>query len=113
MPESFKAFCKMVSLTAANTSRMFVVSVAWVKLDERQQIIFPIIQRRDFSLWVKIELSAIDLIETPQQVLGRLVDITTSGIVREVIAEWRPRQFVFEQIHFVQEQNDASSREPP
>lgn len=28
MPESFKAFCKMVSLTAANTNRMFVVSVA-------------------------------------------------------------------------------------
>lgn len=28
MPESFKAFCNIVSLTAAKTSRMFVVSVA-------------------------------------------------------------------------------------
>lgn len=28
MPESFNAFCRMVSLTAANTKRMFVVSVA-------------------------------------------------------------------------------------
>ena len=28
MPESFRAFCKMVSLTAAKTSRIFVVSVA-------------------------------------------------------------------------------------
>ena len=28
IPESFNAFCRMVSLTAANTKRMFVVSVA-------------------------------------------------------------------------------------
>lgn len=32
MPESFRAFCRIVSLTAANTSRMFVVSVACVRL---------------------------------------------------------------------------------
>lgn len=32
IPESFKAFCKMVSLTAAKTSRMFEVSVACVRL---------------------------------------------------------------------------------
>jgi hypothetical protein len=32
MPESFKAFCNIVSLTAANTRRIFVVSVACVKL---------------------------------------------------------------------------------
>jgi hypothetical protein len=32
MPESFKAFCNMVSLTAAKTRRIFDVSVAWVKL---------------------------------------------------------------------------------
>jgi hypothetical protein len=31
MPESFKAFCNIVSFTAANTSRIFVVSVACVK----------------------------------------------------------------------------------
>lgn len=34
MPESFSAFCKIVSLTAANTSRMFVVSVACVRLEK-------------------------------------------------------------------------------
>jgi len=33
MPESFKAFCRIVSFTAAKTSLMFVVSVACVKLD--------------------------------------------------------------------------------
>ena len=32
IPESFRAFCRMVSLTAANTSRIFVVSVACVRL---------------------------------------------------------------------------------
>jgi hypothetical protein len=32
IPESFKAFCSMVSFTAAKTSRIFDVSVACVKL---------------------------------------------------------------------------------
>ena len=32
MPESARALCRMVSLTAAKTSRMFEVSVAWVRL---------------------------------------------------------------------------------
>lgn len=33
MPESFSAFCRIVSFTAANTSLIFDVSVACVKLD--------------------------------------------------------------------------------
>ena len=32
MPESFNAFCNIVSLTAAKTSRMLDVSVACVRL---------------------------------------------------------------------------------
>ena len=32
MPESARALCSIVSLTAAKTSRMFDVSVAWVRL---------------------------------------------------------------------------------
>ena len=32
IPESFKAFCSIVSLTAAKTSRMLDVSVACVRL---------------------------------------------------------------------------------
>lgn len=32
IPESFKAFCRIVSLTAAKTKRIFEVSVAWVRL---------------------------------------------------------------------------------
>ena len=37
IPESFKAFCKIVSLTAAKTSRMLVVSVAWVRLKVKEE----------------------------------------------------------------------------
>lgn len=37
MPESFNAFCNIVSLTAANTSRIFVVSVACVKLNRTSE----------------------------------------------------------------------------
>lgn len=33
MPESARALCRMVSLTAAKTRRMLDVSVAWVRLD--------------------------------------------------------------------------------
>lgn len=33
IPESFNAFCSIVSLTAAKTSRTFEVSVACVRLD--------------------------------------------------------------------------------
>lgn len=35
IPESLNAFCRMVSFTAAKTRRIFVVSVAWVKLAKR------------------------------------------------------------------------------
>lgn len=35
IPEAFKAFCMIVSFTAAKTSRIFVVSVACVRLRKR------------------------------------------------------------------------------
>ena len=37
MPESLRAFCNIVSFTAAKTSRIFDVSVACVRLDGGQQ----------------------------------------------------------------------------
>ena len=37
IPESFSAFCRIVSFTAANTNRIFDVSVACVRLDDRDQ----------------------------------------------------------------------------
>jgi hypothetical protein len=39
MPESFSALFKIVSFTAAKTSRIFDVSVAWVKLEFCQPMV--------------------------------------------------------------------------
>ena len=38
IPDAFRAFCIIVSFTAANTSRIFVVSVACVRLKAPSQI---------------------------------------------------------------------------
>lgn len=46
MPESLRAFCNMVSLTAANTSRIFEVSVACVRLLSVKGVVLRDIQRR-------------------------------------------------------------------
>ena len=65
MPESFNAFCNIVSLTAANTSLMFDVSVACVKLgrisahDEKSGSIQD-------SLRIQVEVCSVDLIESPE-----------------------------------------------
>jgi hypothetical protein len=37
IPESLSAFCNIVSFTAANTSLMLLVSVAWVRLFTHKQ----------------------------------------------------------------------------
>lgn len=39
MPDSISAFCSIVSLTAAKTSRILEVSVAWVRLFEEENIL--------------------------------------------------------------------------
>lgn len=46
MPESFSAFCSIVSLTAANTRRMFVVSVACVKLCKSDRVVILLKKER-------------------------------------------------------------------
>ncbi len=75
----------MVSLTAAKTRRMLVVSVAWVRLalGERDE------QKRDAGsvLRVEVEICTVDLIESPEQVLGRSVHIIATRVVGEIVAE--------------------------
>lgn len=63
MPESLRAFCRIVSFTAAKTSRMFVVSVACVRLVGVSGLIFLL---RVHLLRIEVELSAVDLVEPPQ-----------------------------------------------
>lgn len=111
MPESFRAFWRMVSLTAAKTSRIFDVSVACVRLDMINTNTC-LIQGRCHLLRIQIEVCPIHLVESPQEVLRRPVDVVTTRVVREVIAQGRFRKFRSEEIDFVQEQDDGCSHEP-
>ena len=89
IPESLSAFCRIVSLTAAKTRRILLVSVACVKLDRH-------VSDRERPIWlgivnilrVEIQMSSVNLVESPQQVLGSFVDIVASRVVREIVPQW-------------------------
>lgn len=53
-------------------------------------------------LWVKIQMSPIDLVESPQQVFRRSIDIVPSRVVGEVIAQWTSLQLSLEEIDLVE-----------
>jgi hypothetical protein len=53
MPESFNAFCNIVSFTAAKTSRIFEVSVACVRLHP--------VSMKSSSLWKEMLTEGINL----------------------------------------------------
>jgi hypothetical protein len=63
MPESRRAFWRIVSLTAAKTSRIFDVSVACVRLLSVSSQLLLI--KRRYILRVQIEVRSIDLVEPP------------------------------------------------
>ena len=113
MPESFRAFCKMVSLTAAKTSRMLVVSVAWVRLKGRissRHSGDPVTKN---LLRVEIQMCPIHLIESPQEILGSTINVVATRIIREVVAQWRSGQLLFEKVDLVEEEDDARPHKPP
>ena len=60
MPESLRAFWRMVSFTAAKTSRMFEVSVACVRL-ERESAAMPLREFR-YDLTEGRDLDALGLL---------------------------------------------------
>jgi len=99
MPESFSAFWRMVSLTAANTSRMFDVSVAWVRL--AGLAIGRLGAKSNCLLRIQVQVGAVDLIESPQQVLGSAIYIVATGVIWKVVAEGRSCQLGLEQIDLV------------
>lgn len=78
MPESLRALLRIVSLTAANTKRMFDVSVACVKLGSICQQLITWGNTSICLLRIQVEVRSIYLIEPPEQILGRLVDIVAS-----------------------------------
>jgi hypothetical protein len=63
-------------------------------------------------LWIKIKMRSVDLIKTPQQILGSLVDIVSSRVIRKVRGERRAGQFLLKNVNLVEEQDDARSHEP-
>lgn len=57
-------------------------------------------------------MGSVDLVESPEEIFGGPVDIVASGIVREIVAQRRPAEFLAEQIDLVEEQNDTRAHEP-
>lgn len=55
----------------------------------------------------------VHLVEPPEKVLGRLVDVDATGVVGEVVAQRRPPELLAEDVDLVQEEDDARPYEPP
>ena len=58
-------------------------------------------------------MRAVDLIEPPQQVLGRLVDVVAARVVGKVVGQWRSSEFLLKNIDLVEEENDTRAHKPP
>ncbi len=121
IPESFSAFCSIVSFTAANTSLIFDVSVACVRLgNKRSAPSAPAPEcanekrKRPYghSLRVYAEPRPICLHEPPQDVLRRLVNIGPARVLGEVPLEGDFWQLALEDVDLVQEQDDRCPEEP-
>ena len=84
IPDAFKAFCIIVSFTAANTSRIFVVSVACVRLPRHQIRSRAGLGNEDRVLWVNIEPSSICLHELEQDKLGSFIHVRSTNVLRTV-----------------------------
>ena len=83
----------MVSLTAAKTNRMLVVSVAWVRLQTHNMIRGVLGMGRN-GLWknllrIKIQVCSVHLIETPKKILSCAVHVVAARVVWEVVAQGR------------------------
>jgi len=86
MPESFSAFCNIVSFTAAKTSRMFDVSVACVRLHLLAENTAP--WAGVDILWIEVEMRSVHLVKSPEQIFGGAVYVVASGIIGKVVSEW-------------------------
>ena len=58
-------------------------------------------------------MCSVDLIEPPEQILGGSVDVISTRIIGEIVAQGRSSKLLPEQINLVQEQNDTCPHEPP
>ena len=51
-------------------------------------IISHLFVHSEYLLWIEIEMSAIDLVESPEQVFRCTIDIIAARVIWKVIAEW-------------------------
>lgn len=57
-------------------------------------------------------MRSVDLVEPPQKIFGSPVDIIAPWIIGEIIAQGRSTEFLFEQINFIEKEDDTSSHKP-
>ena len=58
-------------------------------------------------------MGSIDLVESPQKILGGTIDIVSARVVREIRSQGRSTQLRLEQVDLVEKQDNARPREPP
>lgn len=57
-------------------------------------------------------MCSIDLVKPPKKIFRSSVDVVSSRVIWEVIAERRPSKLLPEQIDLVQEEDDTRPHEP-
>ena len=91
IPEAFSAFCIIVSFTAANTSRIFVVSVACVRLQsdwDAESDREAEVRAGERVLWINAEPGSICLHKLQQYEFGSFVYVRSANVLRTVALQW-------------------------
>ena len=58
-------------------------------------------------------MSSVHLVESPKQILGGLIHVISSRVVRKVVAKWRAAELLLEDIDLVEKENNTRAHEPP
>ena len=57
-------------------------------------------------------MGPVNLVESPQQILRRSINIISTRVVREVVAQRRAAKLLLEKIDLVEEEDDTGAHEP-
>lgn len=133
MPDSLRELDKIVSFTAAKTSLILLVSVAWVRLHKDRQYTGRTRtseRKKSNVLRIYTQFPLVLLCKFPQDELGGLLDVRTACIFSEMVwqrnlaravskAEKRNLflnvylwNLLAEDIHLIEEKDDRRSNKP-